>query len=113
MTIVYGDKYKDIIVSGNKCFLFSGLFKHKEISKHIKKVFIGNTKEDIKVSSVAVRATLGMALFGPVGTILGALTAKTKTSTAYVITLDDDEQVVVGTDDKGIIYFMSKYLGRC
>jgi hypothetical protein len=95
MLKILSDKYNNVVVWNNRGYLCSGLFKSVDITEKIKIVNLINQE---RVGNANLWDDF-MSVF-----------TKPKVYTQCMITLDNDEQFIIETDDRQIIQFLIPYM---
>lgn len=111
MTVVTSNKYNNLVMSNGKCYAFTSMFKHEDITDNIKATHIVYKNSNF----INTYRTYSNSLFGAIfGGIVGAISSALINSNALhyqmLVQLDNNEEMLVETDDRLLIEFLCEFL---
>jgi hypothetical protein len=100
MKIIAGEyEGKALVPLFGKLLINTGFLKQIEIQDQIVKYEIIDEQKQKSLRSALVRGAIGGSLFGPIGTLAGALTAKDDETRIVDLTLENGKHILVECGD--------------
>jgi hypothetical protein len=111
MLKLLSDKYNNLILHGDRCYAFTGLFRNEDITNKIQQVeLINSNNGGYSRVNLAGMTTVGAITSGIPGAIVSSFMNKRNIYAQFFVIMLDSISFIVETNETKFIEFFIKYI---